>query len=132
MAAWAVDREFVHIVGPAGAPFGCLGPPLGSHWDAFGPTLVSFWSSWDTFGVHVERLGPRGLFGRPIEKQPRFGDLASVFVCKITTRSLFWALEAGATGEAEVVSKTLARTPLATHARGQDDVSLKRTPSNYV
>ena len=32
MAAWAVDREFVHIVGPAGAPF----------------------------GVHVERLGSQG------------------------------------------------------------------------
>ena len=60
MAAWAIDREFVHIVGPAGAPFGRLGPPLGSHWDAFGPTLVSLWSSWDTFGVHVERLGPQG------------------------------------------------------------------------
>ena len=60
MAAWAVDREFVHIVGPAGTPFGRLGPPLGPHWDAFGSTLVSLWSPWDTFGVHVERLGPQG------------------------------------------------------------------------
>ena len=59
-AAWAVDREFVHIVGPAGAPFGRLGPPLGFHWDAFGPTLVSLWLSWDTFGVHVQRLQPQG------------------------------------------------------------------------
>ena len=41
MAAWAVDREFVHIVGPAGAPFGRLGPHpigtlLGRLWLAFG------------------------------------------------------------------------------------------------
>ena len=56
MAAWAVDREFVDIVGPAGAPFGRLGPPLGPHWDSFGSTLVSLWSPWDTFGVHAEGL----------------------------------------------------------------------------
>ena len=57
MAAWAVDREFVHIiVVPAGPPFGRLGPPLGSHWDAFGSTLVSLWSPWDAFGVHAEGL----------------------------------------------------------------------------
>ena len=58
-AAWAGDREFVHKVGPAGAPFGRLGPPRGTHWDAFGLTLVSLRSSWDTFGVHVDRLGPQ-------------------------------------------------------------------------
>ena len=56
MAAWAVDREFVNIVGPAGAPFGRLGPPLRPHWNAFGSTLVSLWSPWDTFGVHAEGL----------------------------------------------------------------------------
>ena len=60
MAAWAVDREFVDIVGPSGAPFGRLGPPLGRHWDAFGSTLVSLWSPWDTFGFHVEHLEPQG------------------------------------------------------------------------
>ena len=55
-AAQAVDREFVDIVGPAGAPFGRLGPPLGPHWVSFGSTLVSLWSPWDTFGVHAEGL----------------------------------------------------------------------------
>ena len=98
MAAGAVDREFVHIVGPAGAPF----------------------------GVHVERLGSQRPFGSPIKKQARSGDLASEFVCKITVRSAFLALEAevtGATGATEVVSKTAARTPLPTHAGGQDDGS---------
>jgi len=37
--------------------------------------------------------------------------------------------ETGETGEAEVVSKTLARTPPSTHAGGQDDGSTQ-TPSN--
>ena len=74
MAAGAVDREFVHIVGPAGAPFGRLGPPLGPHWDAFGSTLVSRWSPWDTFGVHVERLGsPGGHLGVPLNSRPDLG-----------------------------------------------------------
>ena len=54
-AAWAVDREFVYIVGPAWVPFGRLGPPLGSHWDAFGATLVSLWSP---FGSLWVLLGP--------------------------------------------------------------------------
>jgi len=78
-AAWAVDREFDYIVWPAWAPCRRLGPPLGSHWDAlgatFGPPLVPFgyfwipfdrpldsrWPSWDTFGVHLEHLGPQGV-----------------------------------------------------------------------
>ena len=75
-------------------------------------------------------LGPREAFGSPIERQAGSGDLASTFVCKITIRSEFLALEAGATGATEVVSKTVAQTPLPTHAGGQDDVSLEQTPSN--
>ena len=93
---------------------------------AFGSTLVSLWSSWDPFGVHVERLGPRGPFGSPIARQARFGDLVGEFVCKITIRSAFLELEAGETGETgetEVVSKTATLTPLPTHAGGQDDGS---------
>ena len=71
-------------------------------------------------------LGPRGSIWSPIERQAQFGDLASAQVCIITTRSAFLELAAGETGEAgetEVVSKTVARTPLPTHAGGQDDGS---------
>ena len=133
MAAWAVDREFVHIVGPAGAPFGRLGPHpigtlLGRLWPAFGHLGTPLGSMWSA-------LGPREAFGSPIERQAGSGDLASTFVCKITIRSEFLALETGATGATgatEVVSKTVAQTPLPTHAGGQDDVSLKQTPSNNI
>jgi len=91
-AAWAVDREFDHIVGPAGAPFGRLGAPLGSPWDAFGPTLVSLWlplgcfgppltDLWSPFGhlgrplgIHLERLGPQGsIWGSPWVAGPIWG-----------------------------------------------------------
>ena len=125
------DREFVHIVGPPGLPlagWATLGIPLGRFGTDFGlpinhleRPLGSMWSA----------LGPRGAFCSPIEKQPRSEDLASTFVRKTTKRSAFLALEAGATGatgEAEVVSKTVARTPLPMHAGGQDDVSLKQIP----
>ena len=93
------------LLGRLWVPFGHLGTPLGSMWSA---------------------LGPRGPFGSPIERQAGSGDLASAFVCKVTVRSAFLALEAGETGETgetEVVSKTAARTPLPTHAGGQDDGS---------
>ena len=80
----------------------------------------------------MERLGSQGAIWDPIERQAGSGDLASEFVCKITVRSAFLALETGETGEAgeagetgetEVVSKTAARTPLPTYAGGQDDGS---------
>ena len=97
-AAWAVDREFVYIVVPAWAPFGRLGPPLGSHWDAFGATLVSLWFPLGAFGSPLaglwtpvgrlgtplgsiwSALGPRGSMRGPIGWQARFGDLASAKV----------------------------------------------------
>ena len=74
-------------------------------------------------------LCSRRAFGSPIERQARSGDLASEFVCKITIRSAFLELGVdrtgitGITGATEVVSKTAARTPLPTHAGGQDDGS---------
>ena len=129
MAAWAVDREFVDIVGPAGAPFGRLGPPLGPHWDS----ICRLWSPFGHLGTPLgfmrRALCSRRAFGSPIERQARSGDLASEFVCKITIRSAFLAIETDRTdrtdrtGMAEVVSKTAARTPLPTHAGGQDDGS---------
>ena len=126
MAAWAVDREFVHIVGPAGAPFGRLGPHpigtlLGRLWPAFGHLGTPLGSMWSA-------LAPREAFGSPIERHAGSGDLASTFVCKTTIRSAFLALETGATGATAVVSKTVAQTPLPTHAGGLDDVSLEQIP----
>ena len=56
-AAWAVDREFVYI------EFGVFGVP----WE-------SLWASWDTFGVHLERLGPQGVHvGVPLGARPDLG-----------------------------------------------------------
>ena len=104
---------------------------LGNPWDPIGTLLERLWTRLGHLGTPLgsmwSALGPKGPFGGPIEKQPRFWALATAFENKIIARSPFWALEAGATG---VVSKTVARTPLPTHAEGQDDVSLERTPSN--
>ena len=83
-------------------------------------------------------LGPRRPFGSPIERQAGSGDLASAFACNITVISAFLALEmgeageAGETGETEVVSKTAARTPLPTHAGGQDDGSYTNSLKLYI
>ena len=52
--------------------------------------------------------------------QARFRDLASYEVTHIAIRSAFLEL---ATESAEVVSRTVARTPPPTHAGGQDDGS---------
>ena len=113
-------------MGPPGLPLAVLGHP----WDPIGTLLGRLWSPFGHLGTPLgsmwSALGPRGPFGSPIERQARFGDLASAFVCKINGRSAFLALAMGAngeTGETEVVSKTAARTPLPTHAGGQDDVS---------
>ena len=75
-----------------GCPLGDFGAPLGSVWSAFGHLGTPLGSMWSA-------LGPRGPFGSPIERQAGSGDLANAFVCKITVRSAFLALEAGETGE---------------------------------
>ena len=131
--AWAFDREFVHIVGPRGSlwpSWATLGIPWGRFWADFCFPLFILGHPWGPCGPPWAPGGYLG--GSPIEKQPRFGDLASAFVCKITTRSTLLALKTGATGETEVVLKTVARTPLPTHAGGKDDVKLKQTPSNEI
>ena len=61
----------------------------------------------------------------------RFWNLVSHQVTRIATRSAFLELAtgaAGATGAAEVVSKTAPQTPHSTHAGGQDDGSLNKLP----
>ena len=55
--------------------------------------------------------------------QARFGDLNVAQVPRGRTKYCLLEFEAEKTGEAEVVSKTLARTPPSTHAGGQDDGS---------
>ena len=51
------------------------------------------------------------------------GNLVSADVCIFTARSAFLEHETGETGETEMVSRTLARSPPSTHAGGQDDGS---------
>ena len=81
-------------------------------------------------------LGPGGHLGVPLKDRPDFGDLVSEFVCKIIVRSAFLALataeagETGETGETEVVSKTVARTPLPTRTPGARMTVVTLTPSN--
>ena len=83
MAAWAVDREFVDIVGPAGAPFGRLGPPLGPHWDSFGSTLVSLWSPWDLWGSCGGPCAPEGHLGVPLKGRPDLGTSPASLYAKL-------------------------------------------------
>ena len=71
-AAWAVDREFVHIGfwGDFGLPL----VPFGVLWVLFDWPLDSRWPSWDTFGIHLERLGPQGVHvGVPLGGRPDLG-----------------------------------------------------------
>ena len=140
-AAWAVDREFVYI------EFGNwvkrsirfqemrLGAPLGSPWDAFGATLVSLWPSWDTCGVHMERLGPQGVHvGVPLGARPDLGTSRALKYCKYQQDLRFWNSRpevTEVTEVTEVVSKTVARTPPPTHAGGQDDGTSKKNMCNY-
>ena len=124
-AAWAVDREFVHIgfwadFGLPFVPFGVLGVP-------FDRPLHSRWPPWDTMGHLWGPFGapwaPGGPCGGPIGWQARFGDLASAEVPQIAAKSAFLELATGEAEVTEVVSKTLAQTPPSTHAGGQDDGS---------
>ena len=91
--------------GGFGPPLGCLGAPLGSLWMPLG-------------GLGV----PCGCFPEILET----GDLVSYKVKRIAIRSASLELATGATGAAgaaEMVSKTVARTPHPTRAGGQDDAS---------
>ena len=118
-AAWAVDREFVYIMGS------CVGP-LGGFGGSFGVLLGGFG-------------GPLGGCGRPLGPvAPPTTSPCSFYTNKKLFFSFFRSLstksglrehetaeagEAGEAGEAEVVSKTVARSPPSTHAGGQDDGS---------
>ena len=59
-AAWAVDREFIYIVGPTGRA-------LGSLWSSFGLPLAPFGSLWGALGLPLAVLwAPFGSFGVPL------------------------------------------------------------------
>ncbi len=119
-------------MGPPALPLALLGRPwdpirtlLGRLWFPFshlGTPLGFMWSAW----------GPRRPFGSPIARQARFGDLVNAFVRSLSTKTAILELviaPTGATGAAEVVSKTVAQTPPSTRAGGQDDGSYTN-PSN--
>ena len=86
-AAWAVDREFVYIIGPLAAfglrvtPFGFFGASLGCLWGAFGRLwadfglpLAPFGSLWGALGLPLAVLwSPFGRLGAPV------GSLWGVF-----------------------------------------------------
>ena len=89
----------------------------------------SLWQSWDTFGVHLERLGPQGVHvGVPLGARPDLGTSRALKCCKLPHRSAFLEFVAE---ETEVVSETLARTPPPTHAGGQDDGSYTNSLKLY-
>ena len=61
------------------------------NWDAFGATLVSLWPSWDTCGVHLERLGPQGVHvGVPEGARPDLGTSRALKYCKYQQDLRFW------------------------------------------
>ena len=58
-AAWAVDREFIYIVGPTGRALGSLWSSLGSFgslWGALGLSLGVLWAPLDPFGLPLGSL----------------------------------------------------------------------------
>ena len=77
-AAWAVDWEFVYIVGPArrrlwgafgrlGDDFGLAVPPVGSLWGLPWVSLGALGRLWADFGVLSASLGcPRAPFRRSL------------------------------------------------------------------
>ena len=65
-------------------------------------------------------MDPTGPYGAPLGVKAGSGNLASSEVTRIAAKSAF--LE-HATGAAEVVSRTVARSPPPTRAGGQDDGS---------
>lgn len=107
-SAGAVDREFVNIY------WAQMGPnfiQLGSNWIQIGSNWAPIVFHLDPFGCHWPLWGPMGC-------QARFGNLASPEVRSGRTRSAFWELATGPTGMAEVVARTVARTPHSTfHTR---------------
>ena len=148
-AAWAVDREFVYIVGPVVLPlvafgltldsfwsFGCplapFGVPLGSLWltlGALGLPLAVIWVPFRSLWLSWGSLGAPGSIWAPFSEQM----LLKYRAC--AQNLAFWNLPADAADAAEpaeVVSASAARDLPSTCAGGQDDVSSNKLPQIIV
>ena len=121
------------LLGPIGPNWNQLGPncdQLGPDWAQLGPNGVPIGPNWDPVGPHWVPIGPNwaplgpiGPYWALLGPGPGCWEVASSQVTRIAIRSAFLELVTGATGAAEVVSRTVARTPPPTHAGGQDDGS---------
>ena len=115
------------LLGPFGcprAPFGFLWVPLGSLWHPFGSLCGGLGSLWGGIGLPLAcpwlALGALGSFWVP------FGFLGSLWELNVhrlqclCTESNLLEHATEATGAAEVVSETPARSPPPARAGGQD------------
>ena len=115
-AAWAVDREVVDPMAPQWDPMAPHGPPMDCPW---GP--------WAAHGRPWPPHGPpwvaRGLPWAP----PSSRKCCRLSVCPnhwfLHQDLCFWNSFAGRTGPAEVVARSVVRSPTSTRAGGQDDGS---------
>ena len=101
-------------LGALGRLLGCLLGPLGPPWGALGCLGAPFGDPWDAY------INKKLIFSNP----PR-----------LPTKSSLREHAAGVTGvteAAEMVSRTVARTPPSTHAGGQDDGSYTNSLKLYI
>ena len=85
-----------------------------------GSNLIQIGSNCAPIGLHLDPMDPTGPYGAPLGVKAGSGNLASSEVPRIVAKSAFLEHAAGATGatgEAEVVARTAARTP-PPHAPG--------------
>ena len=111
-----LDVSKVDSFGSHWGTLSSLCPSFGLIWPAFGGALALFGSPWDPFGPP---------WGPPFSLQAQCSPFAMP-VHKIKpprTRHGSYGGATGAMGTGEVVSRTAARSPPPTCARGQDDGS---------
>ena len=112
-SAGAVDREFVNI-----------------YWAQLGPNFfqlcsncIQIRSNWVAIVHHLDPFRFHWPLCGHIRCRARFGNLASSEARSGRTRSAFLEFVTASGGEAEVVSRTAARSSPPTRAGGQDDGS---------
>ncbi len=116
------------------APFGCPWAPFGSLWGALGLPLAPSGVALAPFGLPLGSLwGALGSLWVPLARFGSFGCPWALFgssmftvcdACRQNQASWNTPPEpTGATGAAEVVSRTAAGSPPPTRAGGQDDGS---------
>ena len=111
-AAWAVDREFVYIVGPVVLPlvafgltldsFWSFGVPFGSLWGALGLPLAHFGCPWPPLGRHLGPISvPLAFLGLPGRSGLNLGSIFRANVAQVPrlrTKSSFLELASGCRG----------------------------------